>query len=556
MSKSEIEKFYNSEEGKEAGLSQEKANELGIDNGRTSARWIMKMKDIDYRNWTSEMWIWAKKQISFIKRMSGNKGSLYDENGNKTRKHTSLLIWGHNPDKFNLGGTTKFLLAPNGKPSNLTPEQYKLVRLPEFKAWFGDWENSPETASKVVDENGEPLICFHATNNDFNVFDEKYIGSSNDRGFYGKGFYFTFQSEFKDMKYAINEASYYGDKIFNCYIKALNPFDFSSLTEYKGKNINLYGTESLVFLYNIANLFPQIADKIFIEKKNWKEFAQEYDFEEVPISILPNLVDKYANDLKYIETIGHFDRKETIGYVKSKIVKYDNTESGGTKGQYEDFEDLGRVLSESPIQEKEIIFIEIAIKKYEGISVRFQPEGYMTRNSIITDAIKEKHDCILQSKYGDELVVFNPNQIKLADGTNTTFDGNNPDIRFAKGGRTKKANSGGDCYQTAGNIALDLAKGLNSHEFIGTPYVVHAEVAGQGAISGVRYGHAWVEDDVFVYDFSNGRSIIFPKQLYYQLGQVIQKKPKYYKYTFKEARAKMIESGHYGSWDLKTESGL
>ena len=32
------------------------------------------------------------------------------------------------------------LLAPNGKPSNLTPEQYKLVRTPAFKAWFGDWE--------------------------------------------------------------------------------------------------------------------------------------------------------------------------------------------------------------------------------------------------------------------------------------------------------------------------------------------------------------------------------------------------------------------------------
>lgn len=45
-------------------------------------------------------------------------------------------------------------LAPNGKPSNLTPEQYKLVRTPEFKAWFGDWENNPEGASKVIDENG------------------------------------------------------------------------------------------------------------------------------------------------------------------------------------------------------------------------------------------------------------------------------------------------------------------------------------------------------------------------------------------------------------------
>jgi hypothetical protein len=33
---------------------------------------------------------------------------------------------------------------------------------------------------------------------------------------------------------------------------------------------------------------------------------------------------------------------------------------------------------------------------------------------------------------------FEPNQIKLADGTNTTFDGNNPDIRFNNGGETDK----------------------------------------------------------------------------------------------------------------------
>jgi hypothetical protein len=52
------------------------------------------------------------------------------------------------------------LLAPNGRKSNLTPEQYELVRTPEFKAWFGDWEKYPQNASKVVDENGEPLVLY------------------------------------------------------------------------------------------------------------------------------------------------------------------------------------------------------------------------------------------------------------------------------------------------------------------------------------------------------------------------------------------------------------
>ena len=104
MSKSELETFYNSEEGKEAGLSASEAKELGIDSGRESARWIMKMKDIPYTEWTSDMWRWAKKQIRFISRMSGVKGDLYDDNGNKTPKYKSLMIWGNNPEKYEDGG--------------------------------------------------------------------------------------------------------------------------------------------------------------------------------------------------------------------------------------------------------------------------------------------------------------------------------------------------------------------------------------------------------------------------------------------------------------------
>lgn len=121
MSKSELENFYNSEEGKEAGLSASEAKEKGIDSGRESARWIIKMKDIPYTEWTPDMWRWAKKQISFISRMSGMKGDLYDEKGNKTRKHTALLIWGHNPEKFEDGGSV------NNSKINYYPTGYSVI---------------------------------------------------------------------------------------------------------------------------------------------------------------------------------------------------------------------------------------------------------------------------------------------------------------------------------------------------------------------------------------------------------------------------------------------
>lgn len=74
------------------------------------------------------------------------------------------------------------LLAPNGKKSNLTERQYAQVRTKAFKDWFGDWENNPSDASKVVDENGEPLIVYHSTNKIFNTYKERdgiHFGSYN-----------------------------------------------------------------------------------------------------------------------------------------------------------------------------------------------------------------------------------------------------------------------------------------------------------------------------------------------------------------------------------------
>lgn len=59
-----------------------------------------------------------------------------------------------------------FMKAPNGRPTNLTERQWLQVRTKAFKDWFGNWETNPSEASKVVDENGEPLVVYHGTNAD------------------------------------------------------------------------------------------------------------------------------------------------------------------------------------------------------------------------------------------------------------------------------------------------------------------------------------------------------------------------------------------------------
>jgi len=82
------------------------------------------------------------------------------------------------------------LLAPNGNISNLPKELYYAVRTIKFKKWFGDWENNSNNSSKVVDANGEPMVVYHTSNNDFSEFDKNKIGKNYTLR-HGNGFYFS-----------------------------------------------------------------------------------------------------------------------------------------------------------------------------------------------------------------------------------------------------------------------------------------------------------------------------------------------------------------------------
>lgn len=104
MSANEIQKFLDSEDGKEAGLSRKEASTAGssggkIKSGRDSARAIIRMLGKKVEEWDANDWEWCSRQISFISRMKGNDGPLVDAKGRKTRKLLSLLVWGHDPRK-------------------------------------------------------------------------------------------------------------------------------------------------------------------------------------------------------------------------------------------------------------------------------------------------------------------------------------------------------------------------------------------------------------------------------------------------------------------------
>ncbi len=97
-----------------------------------------------------------------------------------------------------------------------------------FKEWFGDWQGSPETASKVVKPDGSPeetfpTIVYHGTpNRDIDSFDPAYMGTTSDSGFYGHGHYFTTNKD-EAQDYADKRGAGRGE-VHAAYLNIRKPF--------------------------------------------------------------------------------------------------------------------------------------------------------------------------------------------------------------------------------------------------------------------------------------------------------------------------------------------
>lgn len=97
------------------------------------------------------------------------------------------------------------------------------IHTKQFKDWFGDWENDPENASKVVDESGEPLVVYHGSRSteDFGVFDG--TKSPHSRGTGREEAYF-FSNADTAAVFASDVPQYEGEgRVVPAYLSIKNP---------------------------------------------------------------------------------------------------------------------------------------------------------------------------------------------------------------------------------------------------------------------------------------------------------------------------------------------
>lgn len=159
---------------------------------------------------------------------------------------------------------------------------------------LADFLNSvkPENVSKVVDENGEPMVVYHGSTAMFNEFKSKFIGHSTGTAD-GRGFYFT-----TDKNYAEGFKSKDG-RVIEAFL------DIRDTLDYKKKTIGKAALRKIIkeidraefeadgehyFISNFGNYYDEGIDKVINEATE-----SNYDFCDTDVEIFNVLVTSGAD---------------------------------------------------------------------------------------------------------------------------------------------------------------------------------------------------------------------------------------------------------------------
>lgn len=173
-------------------------------------------------------------QVSTANNVSNAEEDTEEANDEEVRYRSSRLSPELQAIKDQAKADGNFMKAPNGRPTNLTEKQWLQVRTPEFKEWFGDWENDPTNASKVVDENGEPMVVYHGSRNRLTYFSKSFAGRNNpDIDVSRLGFFFT--DDVEEAKYHTGKTTNDGyerdgdtPQVYNTFLNLRDPYEVST----------------------------------------------------------------------------------------------------------------------------------------------------------------------------------------------------------------------------------------------------------------------------------------------------------------------------------------
>ena len=295
-----------------------------------------------------------------------------------------------------------FMKAPNGKPTNLNEQQWLQVRTKAFKEWFGDWENDPKNASKVVDENGEPLVVYHGTDNTFTVFDPTKQDGEHE------AFYFTDSQEMAK--------SYKGGTVLMpLFLNVRDSYEVDA----KGGNWNNIELD----LASKAKTPVEFAELILKQQQVEIEIAKRGRYDE--------FWGKFVKDEKYTNEKIKAITERYLPKLYKRYLELQNEHSNNPIKNIKRILEMRSIMKTVSNIYKDAYSRNSYGKSQERVSTRDLDLVLNDKEGIIIQNVKDYGSKVENPLPHNVYVVYQPNQIKSATDNNGEFSTENDDIRMA-----------------------------------------------------------------------------------------------------------------------------
>ena len=239
----------------------------------------------------------------------------------------------------------------------------------QFKRWFGDWQNDPANASKVVNEDGTPKVLYHQTSADFTIFEPRHEGAGTRDQDTPFGIF---------MKSSDRNIGVKGEKQMALYARIVNP---------------LRVTDRADLMYQLKRISPEY-EKVSAE--------------------LRSLNDAYQQK--------HEDAKKAFA---DYIVKWRQENPNASRTAIYDDAGFNEVYDaeDNVLDEWETEARKVELRSKEAITRDLEKQGY--------DGVIIRTDKGSFGRSTDAYIALRPEQVKSATDNIGTFDKANPDIRYS-----------------------------------------------------------------------------------------------------------------------------
>jgi site-specific DNA-cytosine methylase len=289
-----------------------------------------------------------------------------------------------------------YMTAPNGEKTKLDAEQWATVRTTNFKNWFGDWENDPENASKVVDENGEPMVVWHGRSAEFNTFEKKegvrFIMGLEDK-VKAEGFFFSPDKGLAE-EFASNSSRHRGGKanVVPCFLNIRRPMDLTG-EDYDRIYEDVTGWEYMVGMDTQDNLWGIMDEEGMADKIKEKGYDGAIFVEEVDDSYEPTKISYCALDANQIKSAennnGDFsaDNNDIRFSLKSMMAKPEGWKQANKKAIH-----IAEAIERDP---------KFSLKNLDGTLIK--AGTYFSGGGLVEEGLKGIIDPVLAVEYDEKI---------------------------------------------------------------------------------------------------------------------------------------------------------